>query len=432
MSSDNQRPSKQELSASAKFVVKYTDELRHIIENEPVERFAKVSMKYVKKLSVERTKRLDEALKVMLGSIPSYDEMPEISVSDPGVRHLKYNVESFFLTDHVVEEGKEVPEYLKDIADNSNTNTSTASSSSEPRRGARFAMATKKRQSVVNREQTAALLTEANEIVLEEEDDDDSNTANKSKPKPALKKTSFATSPAIQSKSPSKSNNIKTGANTQKPVSFVVMAPLFLGLLVMLRRAGLATVNVSVDIEMLICFMCFALGAQFNRSFGGGSSDSESNSLEALGASHDRAAKFSNEALEEKASRAMSLAIIRKSLAVSTGPSTGHIPVLSEMSQELEAELLLEDEDELIGVDAKLLSPLRTFPQGGNPTTEENCVDTAPAEDYHVRGPTYLVDKVKVPSAPIIFPFRGADFFLTDDGPENVARYVTHILDALE
>jgi hypothetical protein len=105
----------RDFSKPAKFVVKYVDAVCKVIESEPVEYFAKVSYSYVKKLSLERSRRLSDALEMMLVNFPSAVDATCTSdlMAEPGVRHLIKSIETFFLSDHVVEEGKEIPDYLK-------------------------------------------------------------------------------------------------------------------------------------------------------------------------------------------------------------------------------------------------------------------------------------------------------------------------------
>jgi len=69
--------------------------------------------------------------------------------------------------------------------------------------------------------------------------------------------------------------------------------------------------------------------------------------------------------------------------------------------------------------------PAKTFhklPDGAAIGHHNNCWSSPPSEKFHVRGPTYLKDKAKVPSANYLFPCRGCDLFLTDNAPVNVGQ----------
>jgi hypothetical protein len=78
-----------------------------------------------------------------------------------------------------------------------------------------------------------------------------------------------------------------------------------------------------------------------------------------------------------------------------------------------------EDEldDEIMQVNQ---SPLPRFPEGAELGSKNNCWSEPVASNFHVRGPNYLKDKVKIESADFLFPVRGLDLFLTDTCPENV------------
>jgi hypothetical protein len=75
-----------------------------------------------------------------------------------------------------------------------------------------------------------------------------------------------------------------------------------------------------------------------------------------------------------------------------------------------------DEEDEIMAVNQ---SPLPRFPEGAALGSEVNCWSEPDASNFHVRGPNYLKDKVKIESADFVFPVRGVDLFLTDTCPEN-------------
>lgn len=78
-----------------------------------------------------------------------------------------------------------------------------------------------------------------------------------------------------------------------------------------------------------------------------------------------------------------------------------------------------EDHDDIMAVNQ---SPLPMFPPGAELGTKLNCWSQPPSTNFHVRGPNYLKDKVKIESADFVFPCRGIDLFLTDTCPENAGR----------
>jgi len=62
------------------------------------------------------------------------------------------------------------------------------------------------------------------------------------------------------------------------------------------------------------------------------------------------------------------------------------------------------------------------FPEGAKIGSHLNCWSEGESSNFHVRGPNYLADKKKVPSAEYLFPTRGCDLFLTDNPPVNIGR----------
>ncbi|KAG7348208.1 DUF1336 domain containing protein [Nitzschia inconspicua] len=75
-----------------------------------------------------------------------------------------------------------------------------------------------------------------------------------------------------------------------------------------------------------------------------------------------------------------------------------------------------EIEDDIMEINQ---SPLPRFPAGAELGTKNNCWSEPVCSSFHVRGPDYLKDKVKIESADFLFPVRGLDLFLTDTAPEN-------------
>jgi hypothetical protein len=62
------------------------------------------------------------------------------------------------------------------------------------------------------------------------------------------------------------------------------------------------------------------------------------------------------------------------------------------------------------------------FPEGAKIGSHSSCWSVPPCTNFHVRGPNYLNDKVKVSSGEFLFPCRGCDLFLTDNAPINIGR----------
>jgi hypothetical protein len=79
----------------------------------------------------------------------------------------------------------------------------------------------------------------------------------------------------------------------------------------------------------------------------------------------------------------------------------------------------IREEDEHDDIMDMNRSPLPKFPDDAKLGSHLNCWSEPVPESFHVRGAKYLVDKVKAPSGPFVFPVRGVDLFLTDSCPEN-------------
>jgi len=65
-------------------------------------------------------------------------------------------------------------------------------------------------------------------------------------------------------------------------------------------------------------------------------------------------------------------------------------------------------------------SPLPLFSKSAKFGSHFNCWSVPDYDQFKVRGPNYLTDKIKISSGEYLFPARGMDLFLTDTCPENV------------
>lgn len=393
----------RDLTKSAKFVVKYVDAVCNIIESEPVEYFAKVNYSYVKKLSAERSRRLNDALSVILNNFPDGANEGEL-VSELGIKQLVREVERFFLTDHVIEEGQDVPEYLtlheaqvkpiiSEAAENVkkeeiNTPVAADQSTDPTIEKASPSFSTRTRRSVVLRKQDLKQLEKMGDtsdgLVLEENEP----------VRPSLMRQPLLKNP--------KTKHVRY-------IPKFAFFPLIVVLLIGLGRARHITIQISADFALLVCFVCLTMGMQLYKIFADKSRPKVPKSTSS------RNVHFS-ESIEQKLGVARSLALIRKSMSSSGANRLSMTNVL-----ELEAEIgLTESGSEQPR--ALIQSPLKNFPPNGDPEKELNCSSASPHEEFNVRGANYLVDRVKIPSGPMLLPCRGADLLLTDECPENVGR----------
>jgi hypothetical protein len=198
------------------------------------------------------------------------------------------------------------------------------------------------------------------------------------------------------------------------PSAVAVLVAVMLGVL---RRAQFETITIDSDYAMLASFACFCFGLNWPRP----KSAVVQKAVPATVAGRRRSprrsvAGTSSRRLTAAAGNAAGPArLLRASMMMS--------PTMSDAAKsvrELDAADLLDEEEE----QEAIRSPMDTYPEGAPLGEYFNRVSEPDCKDFHVRGGNYFQDKVKVPSAPFLFPTRGVDLFLTDDAPENVGRYV--------
>ena len=71
--------------------------------------------------------------------------------------------------------------------------------------------------------------------------------------------------------------------------------------------------------------------------------------------------------------------------------------------------------------DSRLSSPLPQYDRARN--VKESCWSKPKDRIFNVRGPTYLADRVKVPSAKASFTCQGVDMWMTDNPERHIARH---------
>ena len=181
----------------------------------------------------------------------------------------------------------------------------------------------------------------------------------------------------------------------------IVFAVISVGLMVFLKRVATIEVILDLDILMLFVWSAFCIGlhsprpmiAGIDKNFGPPPSTSP------------------------KASDVHGRKLLRKM-------SMHMTPTASERSR-LEADPTLDDNsDNGSEIMNDIQSPLPLFPKGAALGSHFNCYSLPACENFYVRGPKYLKDRVKIESGDFLFPVRGVDLFLTDTPPENAGRYV--------
>ena len=380
--------SAKDLNKAAVFLVRLADDFSKLIDSEPVEYFAKVSLQHVKKLSKERSRRIDEALLL----VTQTSNPPADLHDNKGVSQLLRDVEQFLWSDHVVEEGAEEPKLplLPQPDAAVSLPTPTAETTAPP-------TSIKLRRSVMLRtqdlEEMKKLENEKGALFLVEDD------AEHDKPTTTTPKSS----------------------TPKKSVLGIVIKMFAVAVAIyVLRQAKFFTVKIDGDYALFVAFVFFAMG--YNVSTLKSSKDKEVTSVKKA-AVPDRkttaGVRFTG-SVEQRADKKTALALLRKSMASGSMNRKAFADFQTEDLLSLDE----EDIDESMSPRPLIQSPLATFPPNGDPETDLNCVSEPSSNIFHVRGPSYLVDRKKCPSEQMLFPFRGADLLLTDECPEHVARYV--------
>lgn len=392
----------KDLTNAAIYLIRLADDFSKLIDTERVEYFAKVSLKHVKQLSVERSRRIDDALRLITQSSPPPEELG----SDLGIPQLMQEIKDFFWSDHVVEEGAIDEDSMTPEPNKSEglqmtqpqrlTDETTPSSNKSP---LPRATSTKLRRSVKIRfqdlEEMKKIESEKGALFIAEEDAEDD---------------------------PRDNSNVRTTLVTRKTPtfmstmlgSFVKAISVALSLYI-LRQAKVISVQLDGDYALLLGFILFATGFRVSRI----------RSLREKSASNQGGGLPLSDSVEATKQRAdNSLALLRKSMSSASMNRKALLSV--DISTGIGEELLSigEEEEDYLSPRPLLQSPLAEFPHNGDPEVDLNCVSEPKSQIFNVRGPTYLIDRKKVPSEQMLFPFRGADLLLTDECPEHVARYV--------
>jgi hypothetical protein len=408
----------KDLSNAAIYLIRLVDDFAKLIDSERVEYLAKVSLKHVKQLSVERSRRIDDALRLITQSAPP----PEEFRNDKGISQLIEEIENFFWSDHVIEEGA----MDEDSSSTPKPNNSEELQTAQPQRSMDEATpslekspllratSTKLRRSVKIRfqdlEEMKKIENEKGSLFIAEEDAEDDSRDNSNVNVGAT---------AV---------NRKTPAFMSTTLGFIVKVISVALSFYILRQAKVISVQLDGDYALLWGFILFATGFQVSRIRSLREESVADNSLltttTKTKSDQSGGVTFSDSVETTKQKAVSSLALLRKSMS---SASMNRKALLSVDITAGTAEELLsigEEEEDYLSPRPLLQSPLAEFPPNGDPESDLNCVSEPKSQIFNVRGPTYLIDRKKVPSEQMLFPFRGADLLLTDECPEHVARCV--------
>ena len=186
------------------------------------------------------------------------------------------------------------------------------------------------------------------------------------------------------------------------PLAFVVLLAAAVAILIVASRS---TMTAHFDVALLFGVACYSLGIHSAKP--------------AKAAARTNAATAAKSPPSRSGREKQTEGFLRKSLMKSI-PQV--MPDGGVASMEGEHQGTFADNPERLGDEPEISSPMRTFPVGAELGTVMNCVSEPIYTDFKIRGPNYLVDRRKIPSAPFLFPLRGVDLFLTDLAPEHVGR----------
>jgi hypothetical protein len=195
------------------------------------------------------------------------------------------------------------------------------------------------------------------------------------------------------------SNRSKIGDLFERnPIVFAIMT---VGLLMGLKRVNTIAVTLDMDILMLFIWAAFCIGLHSPRPMISGI---EENFGPPPPTPVSKASDVHGRKLLRKMSLEMSPQTTRRLSSLAS------IPDINE-----------DDESDIMD---EIQSPLPLFPEGAALGSHLNCWSQPICDNFYVRGPKYLKDRVKIESGDFLWPVRGIDLFLTDTPPENAGRYV--------
>mmetsp|Transcript_4700 Transcript_4700/g.7819 ORF Transcript_4700/g.7819 Transcript_4700/m.7819 type:complete len:700 (+) Transcript_4700:108-2207(+) len=402
------------LTKEDKVMVQFVQSVDHLVESQKTRYLGKVNFNYVKSLSKQRAQILNDTLETILQRFPA-----SIETGSASARAVAQIVETFFLTDHVQDNSDDefestlsddgsndslsssglfkriknpmtpMKKLVKGIHKRTSSNKDAATPPQD--RSVHVSLTSpvvpitrKHRRSIAVRAQDHELLLEAGSEANLLMDDDRSQ----------------------QKLVPSYSNPIPTVAfaegnqlgNLIENNQFVFLA-IFIASVVGLKAASYASVTVDFDIALLLGFALFCVGLHMPRPSQSG--------IDTPAVSPKPVVAFAPPSKRKARSASV---MVRRTLLVSpkAGIDADGTAVMTE------SELTEGEEDPLIK------TPMDKFPEGAKLGSHLNCWSMPDHKNFMVRGPSYLEDKVKVPSGKFLLPARGVDLFLTDACPENI------------
>mmetsp|Transcript_5935 Transcript_5935/g.16892 ORF Transcript_5935/g.16892 Transcript_5935/m.16892 type:complete len:731 (+) Transcript_5935:213-2405(+) len=418
----------------------YCMTVHHIIESQRHQYVGKVNYKYVKILAKKRTQIIKEILEATLNHFPTDTEESQFTMD---VSHV---IETLFLTDHCVEIDGERNDDVKNysFAEIRSKNLVASGSATPPRPKLKFPTITipsipllsktpggKPTSTVVLDSKTSTLSTsggstpvvpitsrrrstkterQADLDELIEVGRDANLLLDDERPQSELVPSYSAPVPTYNSQG-SKIGNLFEN----NPIVFGIMTII---LLLVLKRVGTMAVTVDFDVLLLFIWAAFCIGLHSPRPMIRGIEENYgpqrlSSGSKASGTDRRELIRSMKRGVDGAQSSAEASDIYGRKL----------LHRVSKMSLRTQKAIDLDD-DISTGSDtlSDIQSPLPVFPKGAALGSHFNCWSQPVGNDFHIRGPRYLFDKVKIESGDFLWQVRGVDLFLTDTPPENAGR----------
>ena len=363
-----------------------------------------MNYKYVKVLAKQRSHLIQEILDATLSHFPTNDESSRFSFD------VSQAIETLFLTDHCVEldgpHSDAEKNYFRELGFlNSMSKTtaptdltvtpvkkapvnkpSTPSTPSTP-----VVPITQKRRNSFRVRQS-----DLNE--LKEAGKDDNLFLDDERPQSELVPSYSSPIPTYNS-SGSKIGNIFES----NPIVFAIMT---VCLMIFLKRVCTIAVTLDLDVLMLFIWAAFCIGLHTPRPM-----------ITGIDKNFGPPPSVPKKAKDVHGRKLLHKMSMRMSPMSQRSSRSSRLSTIADMDAED------DDDDDDSAILSDIQSPLPLYPKGAALGAHMNCWSQPMCENFYVRGPNYLKDKVKIESGDFLWPVRGVDLFLTDTPPENVGRY---------
>lgn len=371
----------------------------------------KTNIDYVKKVAARRQKIIDDAFQKFLDALANadLDQMIKSQAVPNSMMELVKCMEKFLLTDVLkdittdqVENSRSSGSFSsEDYVDVNNSPPSTPPQDDAPAKGRPAmvkAMSIRHRMSNADREEEEKECALVDELVLAESVDEKDHEIKTTPPNPRVnedrKKNAVHARPPME------------GLLFDDPLEFSII--LVVGTVFFTLLQG-RTTELQMDILALFGIACGLIGYQI----------AARNDTTELVVDYSPTKKRVHvaEPTSDLESRS------RPSLMRSSRGSKMLMQKSALIMKSMRFSSSISDDDDDKPKKAVALKTFEMFPEGAKIGSHLNCWSSPPSSNFHVRGPNYINDKKKVPSADYIFPTRGVDLFLTDNPPVNIGRY---------